>query len=102
MANAKKLTRTQITALQWLARGDDPFRRYGRYIPNCGSISTLRALFHRGLIVGTVIGGTTITSAGRQALFEATGENTLRRLRFERAQAKLDVYTTRPKLKEKL
>jgi hypothetical protein len=45
-----KLSKAQRSAMEWLSRGDDPFRRYGRGRPNCGTEATRRALLRLGLI----------------------------------------------------
>jgi hypothetical protein len=69
MANAKKLTEPQITALRAAAR---------EMAARSQRADTLQALLLRGLLqirdggFGMVL---RITPAGRQALFEATGEN---------------------------
>jgi hypothetical protein len=65
------LTKQQITALQWLVFGGDPFHQPGRSRPNCGTKSTLVALIRRGLVVEMRRGGVKITTAGRLALARA-------------------------------
>jgi len=68
----KRLSKAQRSALEWLGRGDDPFRRYGRSRPNCGTFSTFRVLERLGLVEYGTLGEAVLTVAGRrEALREA-------------------------------
>jgi hypothetical protein len=69
MANAKRLTKAQITALRAAAKGGLYYRR--NWIVRQPTIEALR---RRGLIGNYVHGSYEITPAGRAALFGATGD----------------------------
>lgn len=71
MANVKKLTRSMIAALQAAKNETCYWRGDGRTYRR----STIESIVRRGLIEYHTKGNYRLTPAGRQALFEATGEN---------------------------
>ena len=74
MANAKKLTESQIAALRAAARGQCHCRPYREQAFTQATIAALRKRGLLGSLQGRG-GRYPLTPAGRHALFEATGEN---------------------------